>query len=116
MKPLERIFFQACWMCCSHQVDTGTDIIHTPARAYPRDILGVFIILGFPQKLLVSYLYKWDDKGFFEYGVSPNVGWFVDKNLIGEYKDLAQQAERFDAQRPDSLVGTISIIRETGKE
>jgi len=95
MKPLERIFFQACWLRCARQVWIGDEVKHISHVTTPRDILHVFMLLGFPQKVLVGYLYKWADKGFFEYGVSAGVGWFVEAELTGEYKVLAEQANSF---------------------
>lgn len=94
MKPLERIFFQACWMqCIVHRVD-GMDKDPTTCK-FLRDIVDIFHSMGFPNKRLWWYLEKWNDIGFYDYGVALDLGWFEENKLTAEYKVLAEQAEKY---------------------
>ena len=72
MKPLERIFFQACVMN-----------IH---KICIRNVIEVFGALGFPIKPLYYYLNKWSARGFYDYGIAIDLGWFEYDELTGEYK------------------------------
>lgn len=79
MKPLERIFFMAC--------------VHEQQRKYlladrefsVREIAKIFERLGFPYKQLMYYVQKWSDRGFYDYGVALDLGWFYLDKLTGEY-------------------------------
>lgn len=90
MKPLERIFFQACWMCCTH-IKNG---VHR-GKMSVKEVVNTFIAFGFPQNMLYYYLDKWAGKDFYNYGVALHGGWFEDDKLTGEYKALAEQAEKY---------------------
>ena len=72
MKPLERIFFQACVM--------------KDAKETIRNIINIFGYLGFSHKQLWRYLEKWCSKGFYDYGVTLDLGWLYPNKFIGEYK------------------------------
>lgn len=75
MKPLERIFFVACINTISENI-------------YMHHMVKMFGAFGFSEKQLYRYVEKWDDKGFYDYGVSMRVGWFEFDKLVGEYKVL----------------------------
>lgn len=77
MKPLERIFFQACVM----QTLFNTDI-----RVTFRQVVNMFDVMGFPYKRLWYYIDKWDSLGFYDYGVTEDLGWFYPDKFTGEYK------------------------------
>lgn len=94
MKPLERIFFQACLMNC-RKYDS---LLRTEYRTI-RDIVKQFTDMGFPQKRLLYYLGKWDGKGFYEHGVTIDLGWFCPAGLKGEYK------KEYDALKKEGKVG-----------
>ena len=72
MKPLERIFFQSCVM--------------QRGRMSVREIIAIFCALGFSEKQLLYYVFKWDTRDFYDYGVALDLGWFYPDKLIGEYK------------------------------
>lgn len=72
MKPLERIFFQACVM----KEDERTI----------REVIHIFGDLGYSHKQLWRYLEKWYGKGFYHYGVTLDAGRLSPNKFIGEYK------------------------------
>ena len=72
MKPLERIFFQSCVM------QSGIMSV--------REIIAIFCALGFSEKQLLYYVNKWDNRGFYDYGVTLDLGWFEPDKFIEEYK------------------------------
>lgn len=81
MKPLERVFFQACVM----NKQRGLSI---------RDICNLFAMMGFPIKRLWYYLEKWSGRGFYEYGVTLDLGWFIPQNFKGEYKVMFEELKQ----------------------
>lgn len=80
MKPIERIFFMACLM---------------KGNKYIQDIVTAFSELGFPVKILWRYLKKWNDMGFYEYGVSLGLGWFYIEKLPVEYAKMYEEVKRY---------------------
>ena len=80
MKPLERIFFKACLM-------KGDKFI--------QDICRTFSDLGFPIKILWRYLEKWNDIGFYDYGVALDMGWFYIDKLPIEYAKMYEEVQRY---------------------
>ena len=72
MKPLERIFFQACVM--------------QRGKMSVAKIIYIFCALGFSEKQLLYYVEKWNNCGFYDYGVALALGWFYSDRLTGEYK------------------------------
>ena len=44
--------------------------------------------LGFPYKQLMYYVEKWSNRGFYDYGVTLDLGWFYTDKLSGEYKKV----------------------------
>ena len=77
MKPLERIFFQACVIRI---------LFNTENRVTFRRVVDMFDALGFPHKRLWYYISKWDKLGFYDYGVAEDLGWFYPDKFTGEYK------------------------------
>ena len=65
MKSLEIIFFEACLheQLIRDKLGLGKCLTF-------REIVTLFLILGFPYKRLVYYINKWVDKGFYNYGVA----------------------------------------------
>ena len=85
MKPLERIFFLACvneQICMKSCNGTEFSI---------RAIANIFSRLGFSYKQLCYYLEKWSEKGFYNYGVSLDLGWLEIDKLTGEYKNTYEE-------------------------
>lgn len=72
MKPLERIFFQACLM--------------KKDRLTIRNVVDIFTNFGFSHKQLWYYLEKWSNNYFYDYGVNLDLGWFCTEKFTGEYK------------------------------
>ncbi|MBD9081998.1 MAG: hypothetical protein EGR48_00255 [Lachnospiraceae bacterium] len=90
MKPLEQIFFRAC-------VNEQKRKLHTENREFDiRTIGNIFERLGFSYKQLMYYVNKWADKGFYEYGVSLDLGWFKFDKLTGEYKQIYEEMASVD--------------------
>ena len=79
MKPLERIFFQACVM---------KTLLNEERNISFRDIVNAFSDLGFPYKRLWYYLDKWFGRGFYDYGVTGDLGWFYPDKFVGEYEAM----------------------------
>lgn len=77
MKPLERIFFQACIMRI---------LLDDKCFVTFRDIVNVFSALGFSYKKLWYYISKWERLGFYGCGVAEDMGWFYPDKFTGEYK------------------------------
>lgn len=90
MKPLEEIFFRAC---LNEQIRK----FHTKDREFSvRAIGNIFERLGFSYKQLMYYVKKWSDKGFYDYGVSLDLGWFEFNKLTGEYKQIYEEMPNID--------------------
>jgi hypothetical protein len=52
----------------------------------PEPVENVFDLFNIPHKRGYYLLEKWDDKGWWEYGVSLRTGWFTSKapdSLVG---------------------------------
>lgn len=102
MKPLEQIFFRAC--------------VNEQKRKYSleqrelsiRDIGNIFERLGFSYKQLMYYVKKWSDKGFYNYGVSLDLGWFEFDKLTGEYKQIYNSMFYVDNWRDGELAEYIT--------
>lgn len=87
MKPLERIFFEACL----HEQLTTYDLSRKEFSV--RVIGNIFSRLGFPYKQLMYYVEKWSLKGFYEYGVTLDLGCFYVNKLSGEYKKIYEEMQ-----------------------
>lgn len=73
MKEHERIFITLCF-----------NLRYT---LKPRDI--IIALSGIiPHKRCLYYLDKWYNKGFYEYGVALDLGWFYIDKLTQIYKEI----------------------------
>jgi len=82
MKPLERIFFIACINEQRRVCDLGN-------REFSIRVIGnIFERIGFSYKQLMYYVQKWSDRGFYDYGVTLDLGWFNFDKLNGEYLEI----------------------------
>lgn len=107
MKPLEQIFFRAC-------VNEQKRKLHTEDREFDiRTIGNIFERLGFSYKQLMYYVEKWSDKGFYNYGVSLDLGWFEFNKLTGEYKQIYEEMSNVDGWRDGEFAKYI--VNETFK-
>ena len=73
MKEHERIFFALCYKL--------------RYRLKPRDIIEA-LAETIPHKRCWYYLEKWCEKGFYDYGVTLDLGWFYLDKLPLEYRVL----------------------------
>lgn len=105
MKPLEEIFFRAC-------VNEQKRKSDCKSREFSiRDIGNVFERLGFSYKQLLYYVQKWSDKGFYDYGVSVDLGWFEFDKLTGEYKRIYEKIDSVDDWKDEELA--MYILKAT---
>lgn len=82
MKPLEEIFFRAC-------ANEQKRCYRLDNREFSvRAIGNIFERLGFSYKQLMYYVHKWSDMGFYDYGVTLDLGWFDFSKLTGDYKKI----------------------------
>lgn len=101
MKPLEEIFFRACvneQKRKSHSNDRELSI---------RTIGNIFERLGFSYKQLMYYVSKWSDRGFYDYGVTLDLGWFEFDKLTGEYKQIYDSMTSMDRWKDGELASYI---------
>lgn len=80
MKPLERIFFKSCLMKGKRSV---------------RDICEIYADMGFPVKILIGYVKKWWRMGFYDYGVTLDLGWFYIDELPVEYAKMREEVQGY---------------------
>ena len=101
MKPLERIFFQACVMNCRCM----KGVMMRDCQMSVRDVINIFHSLGFSVKQLWYYLEKWNDHLFYDYGVTEDLGWFYIDNFKGEYKVMYEQIQKLKAVTDNNVGG-----------
>lgn len=107
MKPLEEIFFRAC-------VNEQKRKLHSSNRELSiRTIGNIFERLGFSYKQLMYYVRKWCDRGFYDYGVTLDLGWFEFNKLTGEYKQIYEEMSNVDGWRDGEFAKYI--VNETFK-
>lgn len=75
MKPDEAIFFSYCYF------------LRTRYHWHVRDVVACFEGL-IHHKRIRYLLEKWSDLGFYNYGVSLDLGWFEDDKLPDRYRNI----------------------------
>lgn len=101
MKPLEEIFFRAC-------VNEQKRKLRSSDRELSiRTIGNIFERLGFSYKQLMYYVRKWSDRGFYDYGVTLDLGWFEFDKLTGEYKRIYDYMTSTDGWKDGELANYI---------
>lgn len=101
MNPLEQIFFRAC-------VNEQKRKLHLSDRELSiRAIGNIFERLGFSYKQLMYYVSKWSDKGFYDYGVTLDLGWLEFGKLTGEYKQIYDSVTSTDGWKDGELANYI---------
>ena len=101
MKPLEEIFFRDC-------VNEQKRKLRSSDRELSiRTIGNIFERLGFSYKQLMYYVRKWCDKGFYDYGVTLDLGWFEFSKLTGEYKQVYDSMTSTDGWKDGELAKYI---------
>lgn len=73
MKPDEKLFFTEC---CK-KISNHGNLLYT--GIFPRDISRE---IGIPHKRAKYLLSKWTDKGWYNYGVSLDLGWITQKGNV----------------------------------
>lgn len=91
MKDDEKRFFVACY---NFGRESGNHIInplnHVNDYLTPRNI--IHILSGYiHHKRCWYYLQKWSDLGFYDYGVTLDLGWFYPEKLPERYKKLLEE-------------------------
>ena len=109
MKPLERIFFMAC-------VNEQRRVNELQLREFSvRMIANIFSRLGFSYKQLMYYVQKWSSRGFYDYGVTMDLGWFYFDELKGEYLDIFKSVHTRDGWRDGELSKMLFKQANRGK-
>lgn len=76
MKDHERIFFALCY--------------NLRSSFRPRAVVN--LLAGtIPHKRCWYYLEKWSDLGFYNYGVTLDLGWFELENLPPRYAEIIKE-------------------------
>lgn len=79
-KEHEKILFTMCW--------TFRKVM------WPRQVYACFRKI-IPYKQFVYYLKKWEEFGFYDYGVNQELGWFYPENFPDRYKEIIEGVEDF---------------------
>lgn len=83
MKDDEKLFFRLC-------VKYG---LAQPGRVRIREIIGILHHAGVIHYKRCWYLLeKWETLGFYNYGVTSDLGWIEMENLPQRYRDLLEVA------------------------
>lgn len=83
MKEDERAFFKTC-IKLINIIDAPK---HNNIKLTPREIINT--ISEFMNYKRCWYLLeKWSNKGFYNYGVTMDLGWFEAKNFVGAYQEM----------------------------
>lgn len=78
MKDHEKIFFSLCY---------GLRGIYKP-----RDVVNI-LSETIPHKRCWYYLRKWGDLGFYDYGVTEDLGWFYPDKIPPRYKENIKEQD-----------------------
>lgn len=82
MKEHERIFFALCF---------NLWLINPNFR--PRTVVNI-LADTIPHKRCWYYLSKWAGLGFYDYGITLDLGWFDFTKMPERYRELVQKNER----------------------
>lgn len=79
LKEHERIFFALCY--------------RLNGKLSPRDV--VHLLDGvIHHKRCWYYLAKWGSLGFYDYGVTEDLGWFYPEKLPSRYREIVEEADK----------------------
>lgn len=110
MKPLERIFFMAC-------VNEQRCVSDLSQREFSIRVIGnIFSRLGFSYKQLIYYVEKWAGRGFYNYGVTLDLGWFEFEHLSGEYKEIYEEIKQKPVSHWRDDEFSQYIVKETNRK
>ena len=76
MKDHERIFFALCY--------------NLRSALKPRAVVNL-LAETIPHKRCWYYLYKWSALGFYDYGVTADLGWFYPEKLPQRYLEIVKE-------------------------
>lgn len=83
MKEHEKIFFALCAHLCRNNLAKSSHYLN------PRDIVNI-LCETIPHKRCWYYLKKWSELGFYDYGVTLDLGWFYLNRLPQRYLDIME--------------------------
>ena len=72
MNPREKCFFKICYLLTMNRVYTVREVV--------KMFDGVI-----PYKQMIYYLRKWSGLGFYDYGVTLDLGWIIPRNVPARY-------------------------------
>lgn len=87
MKEHERIFFALCY-----NLRNGLK---------PRDVVHI-LAETIPHKRCWYYLQKWSGLGFYDYGITLDLGWFYPGRLPDKYLQIVQGCEPLEIIKQQS--------------
>ena len=85
MKKDEEKFFRLCYKYIKHIRDNIYN-----GEYSPRDLINI-IEEWLPHKRAWYYLKKWDRLGFYNYGVTLDLGWLEDDKIPQRYLELINE-------------------------
>lgn len=85
MKEDEKKFFRLCYRYINHIRDKVYRGMYSP-----RDLIRI-IEEWLPHKRAWYYLEKWDRLGFYNYGVTLDLGWIEDDKIPERYLELLKE-------------------------
>lgn len=85
MKEDEIKFFRLCYRYITHIRDKVYQGTYSP-----RDLIDI-IDEWLPHKRAWYYLEKWDRLGFYNYGVTLDLGWIEDNKIPQRYLELVKE-------------------------
>lgn len=86
MKEDEKKFFKLIYTYCSYKV-VDYKLVN---KLTPRDIINI-INPWMHHKRCWYLLRKWSDTGFYDYGVTLDLGWIYSNRLPERYKVLVEE-------------------------
>lgn len=85
MKDDEKAFFKTCLKYCPI-----LEIRKIDKSVSPRNIINTLSEF-INYKRCWYLLEKWSNKGFYNYGVTMDLGWFEVEQFTGEYQDIYRE-------------------------
>lgn len=89
MKEHEKIFFALCYNLCT-RFSGNTSNVEIKVTMHPRQIINA-LAGTIPRKRCWYYLDKWARRGFYDYGVNLELGWFWMDRLPLEYQKIINE-------------------------
>jgi hypothetical protein len=97
MKEQERIFFSICY---------GLRDVYRP-----REVVNL-LADTIPHKRCWYYLEKWTNQGFYDYGVTLDLGWFCPEKLPERYRQIVAGQEPDKLQPREKIGQALEAVRK----